>query len=212
MDWDALQLEAKGKGWLVFAMDQAQTPLAKNAITKGTFEGGYCLGLSTTWIKYQYDGENFPTVGDVCDSPPLAAGLVHVAVDIGGDVKNWYQWWARTTTLELMSISDGLRASRDHKPTASFIYSMVTKAYGCYAVSISGPGGAHAVALRHGRDNKMHFFDPNYGHFRVNDHTQLKGFLNWFLTKSDYENQFTSFVGVVGVRPWINFVDAIKAW
>ena len=57
-------------------MDQAQTPLAMNALTKDTFSGGYCLGLCASWCAHMYQGENFPLVGDVCESPPLKAGLV----------------------------------------------------------------------------------------------------------------------------------------
>ena len=78
----------------------------------------------------------------------------------------------------------------------------MTKAYGCYGVTVTGTGGSHAVALRHGRDNRMHFFDANYGHFVVSDHTKLKAFMDWYWAASGYANNFLeSTVAVVGVRP-----------
>lgn len=209
MDWDAVQLEGKSKGYLVFAMDQAQTPLAKNALTKSTFEGGYCLGLCGSWCAHMYRGENFPIAGDVCDSPPLKAGLVQwLAGKI--DNKDWTSAWTQAVTFDFMGISDNLRATRAHKPTASFLHAMATKAYGCYGVTISGTWGTHAIALRHGKDNRMHLFDPNYGHFAVRDHTKLKSMLRWFLAATTYDQNFESFVGVLGIRPAINWTEVMN--
>lgn len=50
MNWDALQRAAKTKGYLVFAMDQAQTPVLTQPGPWGSAYDGYCIGLAATWI------------------------------------------------------------------------------------------------------------------------------------------------------------------
>jgi hypothetical protein len=46
----------------------------------------------------------------------------------------------------------------------------------------------------------MHFFDPNYGHFKVKDHTELKPFLRWFFANTSYTGDYSKHC-VVGIRP-----------
>ena len=60
---------------------------------------------------------------------------------------DWSGWWKVAVTPFNCSLSDGLRASRTTKPTADFLWSIMAQAYGCYGVYLSGPGGAHAIAL-----------------------------------------------------------------
>ena len=206
MDWDSVQTTAKNRRQLVFAMDQAQLPMRKWPIIKQLTEGGFCIGLSVTWIAMQYEGEAFPVDGDVCEWPPFRAVLYQNISKIEGE-PDWTDFWDTAGRPERLRISDGLRAKRETKPTADFIYSIVTKAYGCYGITLARDGGAHAVAMRHGRDNRMHFFDPNYGHFAVADHTKLKAFLTWFLTESGYADRYSKYTGVIGIKPPINPKD-----
>lgn len=206
MDWDSVQTGAKSRGQLVYAMDQAQLPMTKWPIIKQLTEGGFCIGLSVTWIAMQYEGEAFPVSNDVCEWPPFKAIRYQHLAKIEG-VPDWTDYWDTAGRVERLRLSDGLRARRDTKANADFIYSIVTKAYGCYGITLGGETSAHAVAIRHARDNRMHFFDPNYGQFVVADHTKLKAFLNWFFPQTSYPDDLAKMTGVVGIRPPINPKD-----
>jgi len=202
MDWVRLQTEAKAKGQLVFAMRQNQTPAMTQPGPWGTSTDGYCIGLAAAWISLAYQGKNFPTDSNkVCDNPPWQSTMGQTVSDTT-PAKNLTDRWVAAIIPFQMTLSDGLHAKRATMLTGNFIHSIVTQAYGCYGVTVSGTGGAHAVALRHARDNKMHFFDPNYGHFVVSDHTKLKGFLDWYWKASGYDTNFLeSAVRINGVRP-----------
>ena len=210
MEWYQLQRTADTKGELIFAMDQSQTPAMTQPGPWGTTSAGYCLGLAATWISYGYEGKSFPVDGNkVCDNPPWRSTLAQtLAVDSKATATKWEDYWATAAKAFNMRVSDGLRAKRETMLTGNFIHSIVTKAYGFYGVTVTGTGGedgktiTHAVALRHGRDNRMHFFDANFGHFAVKDHTKLKAFMDWFWKESGYDtNYLEKTVGIVGIRP-----------
>ena len=201
MRWNDRQRAARDKGQLVFAMNQAQTPVMTQPGPWGTSTAGYCLGLASIWISWCYQGKSFPVdSAQVCDNPPWQATLSHTVAGID-NATSWMDFWKASIAPFQMTLSDGLRAHRASNPTAGFIHSIVTQAYGCYAVTLTRSGGAHAIALRHGRDNRMHLFDGNNGHFAVRDHTLLKPFLRWYLTDTGYAARYDKGCGVVGVRP-----------
>jgi hypothetical protein len=200
MNWDSTQLAAKAKGQLIFAMDQAQLPIGKVPIISNLTEQGFCLGLSVSWIAKQYDGDDFWHSSQVCEWPPIKAILYQELAGLGPSTA-WTDFWKTGGVLEQLTLSPGLRSWRNTKPTSSHIYSVVTKSYGCYGITLEGSGGAHAVAIRHNPDNRMQFFDPNYGHFAVKNHTVLKDFLRWFLKDTGYYGLFETGHGVVGIRP-----------
>lgn len=201
MDWNDLQKEAKTKGTLVFAMNQAQTPVTTQPGPWGTSFDGFCIGLAAQWMLYCYQKKSFPVDANmVCENPPWQSTLSQTLSDKSG-ATNWVQFWTAAIEPFQMTLSDGLRATRNTAPTASFLHSIVTQAYGCYGVTLEREGGAHAIALRHGTDNRMHLFDANKGHFSVRDHTVLKPFLAWYLKKSGYETKYDKATRIVGVRP-----------
>jgi hypothetical protein len=204
MLWDDVQRTARDRGQLVFAMDQAQTPAMTQPGPWGSSTDGYCIGLAATWISYCYASKTFPVdSAKVCDNPPWRSTLAQTMSDAA--IRTiWTDGWKAATEPFQMTLSSGLRAHRNSKPTAAFIHSIVTLAYGCYGVRLKGSIGAHAIALRHGQDNRMHLFDANYGHFAVRDHSLLKGFLNWYLRATEYDVDFDSECGVIGVRPPIS--------
>lgn len=201
MDWVPLQTAAKGKGQLVFAMRQIQTPAMTQPGPWGTTSAGYCLGLACAWMSYGYAGKSFPVSGQVCDNPPWQSSWAQTAA---GDkpAAEWVDFWKSAIEPFQMRLSEGLRFKREIMLTGNFIHSVVTLAYGCYGVTVTGTGGSHAIALRHARDNKIHFFDANFGHFVVSDHTRLKAFLDAYWVASGYANNFLEkTVAIVGVRP-----------
>jgi hypothetical protein len=201
MDWNDRQRKARDKGQLVFAMRQSQTPAMTQPGPWGTSTDGYCIGLAATWISWCYAGKSFPVdSAKVCDNPPWQSTMSQTLSD-AALVSNWTDFWNAAIGPFQMTLSDGLRARRESNPTASFIHSIVIQAYGCYGVTLERAGGAHAIALRHGRDNRMHLFDANNGHFVVRDHTLLKDFLSWYLKDTGYDARYDKGCGVVGVRP-----------
>ena len=202
MDWVPLQTSAKAKGHLVFAMRQSQTPAMTQPGPWGTSTDGYCIGLASAWISFCYAGKTFPVDSSkVCNNPPWQSTWAQTLSD-GTAAVNWLDFWTSAIIPFKMRLSDGLRARRETMLTGAFIHSIVTQAYGCYGVTVTGTGGSHAVALRHGRDNRMHFFDANFGHFVVSDHTKLKSFLDGYWKDAGYASNFLeSTVAILGVRP-----------
>jgi hypothetical protein len=201
MQWNDLQKTAKARGQLVFAMDQSQTPVMTQPGPWGTATTGYCIGLAAAWISGCYTNTSFPVDGNkVCDYPPWKSTWgQNLSDDSNAD---WIGQWTVVVQPFNMGLSSGLRAYRSSMLTGSFIHSIASKAYGCYGIYVRGTGGAHGIAVRHGRDNRMHFFDANFGHFVVQDHTKLAPFLDWYWPKAGYSPDFLSRgVGIVGVTP-----------
>ncbi len=204
MNWDALQRAARTKGYLVFAMDQAQTPVLTQPGPWGSAYDGYCIGLAATWIAWQYDGKAFPVDGSkVCDYPPWQASKAQNFSDAIKRVQ-WSDGWKAAVGEFQMTPSDGLRAKRDKAATGAFVRSIVSLAYGCYGISIRGSGGAHAIAVRHGRDGRFHLFDSNYGQLAVQGPDAFKTMFDWYWSQTSYPGSMETFCGVVGIKPPIN--------
>ena len=158
MKWDAIQLDAKAKGYLIFGIDQAQTAVLTQPGPWGSAFDGYCIGLAASWISLAYMGKDFPTASDACDNPPWQATQAQNLSDAINRV-DWTDGWKAATSPFQCTLSDGLRAVRNARPTADFLWSIMSQAYGCYGVTLRGSGGAHAIALRHGRDGRYHLFE-----------------------------------------------------
>jgi hypothetical protein len=204
MKWDSVQLAAKSKGHLVFAMDQAQTAVLTQPGPWGSAFDGYCIGLAASWVSLKYQGKNFPIDGaQVCDNPPWQATQ---AQNLSDALKrpDWTDWWKVATEPFQCRLSDGLRGIRAYKPTASFLYAMAAHAYGCYGVYLSGEDGAHAIALRHTRSNRLHIFDPNYFEISAPMGDPAKALLRWFLDQTGYGKEYAKRTGVVGIKPPVN--------
>jgi hypothetical protein len=203
MNWDAVQLAAKAKGVLVFAMDQAQTDVLTQPGPWGSAFDGYCIGLAANWVSLAYKGENFPfDAAQVCDNPPWQGTLAQNLSDAIKRV-DWTDGWKAAVEPLQCHLSPGLRAYQDSKPTAGFLWSIMSLSYGCFGVSLRGGGGAHAIALRHGRDNRYHLFDSNYFHIATKGVDTFKSLLKWYLGASGYDATYTK-AGIVGIRPPIN--------
>lgn len=201
MIWHPLQTEAKTKNYLVCAMSQKQTPVMTEPGSWGTSFDGYCIGLAAIWIAWSYAGKQFPVDRDmVCANPPWQASMSQTLSDTSKP-KDWTGFWKAATAPMHLGLSSGLVALSNTNPTPDFIYDVVTKAYGCYGVSFFRQGGSHAIALRHARDNRMHLFDRNFGHFVILNHTHLKPFLEWYVGATGYGPLYAKGCGVIGITP-----------
>ena len=202
MQWDAIQQVAKNKGVLVFAIDQSQTPPMTQPGPWGDVSKGYCMGLAANWIALAYQGRDFPFANQVCDNPPRQSTMVQ-NIDQSARLIDWVDEWKVVTAPFLCSVT-GLKATRGHLPSAAFICQVVFRAYGCYGVSLNRPGGGHAVAMRNGRDGRLHLFDPNYFHVAMRGPDAFQAFVSWWLQQTGYDKRYTEGAGVVGIRPPIN--------
>ena len=65
-------------------------------------------------------------------------------------------------------------------------------------------GGAHAIALRHGHDNRYHLFDPNYFHVAMKGVDTFKQFVDGYLSDTGYRDKYKKKVGIIGIVPPIS--------
>lgn len=201
MKWNRIQTAAKTKGVLVFAMDQSQTAVLTEPGPWGSAFDGYCIGLAANWISLAYQGKNFPIDGSLaCDNPPWQATESQNLSDAMRSADDAVPWKAAVGPFQ-MTLSDGLRGSRATKPTATFLWAMLSQAYGCYGVTLRREGGAHAIAMRHGKDNRYHLFDPNYFHVVTKSPDAFRSFVRWYLSETGYDARYTKSTYVVGIRP-----------
>jgi len=202
MQWDAVQTGAKTRGNLVYAMDQAQTAVMTQPGPWGEAFDGYCIGLAARWMSLQYQGSDYPY-----DPGTKEYGGTDWRATVGqntefttkntGDVKFW-EWAISPFQLRL---SDGLRLESPGKPSGAAVNLTVTRAYGCYGITLRRDGGAHSIAARHGRDNRFHLFDGNYGHFAAKYADGFKEFLDWYFDKTGYKDRYAKSVMVIGIKP-----------
>jgi hypothetical protein len=202
MNWDWIQRGAKAKGVLVYAIDQAQTPPRTQPGPWGNVDGGYCAGLAANWIALAYQGKDFPFSNLVCDDPPWQATAAQT-VDADAGFTTWVNEWQVIVSYFSCS-ANGLKAEFAGAPTAAFICQAVFRAYGCYGISFRKPGGGHTVAMRNGRDGRLHLFDPNYFHVAAKDPDVFQSFVSWWLDSTEYDQRYTKLTGVIGIRPPIN--------
>ena len=207
MEWNDLQRTARTRGQLVFAMRQSQTPAMTQPGPWGTSTDGYCIGLAATWISRCYAGKTFPVDGDkVCDNPPWNRRMSQTLSDATAARAG------RTSGRRRPSRSSApvRRAARAARNQPDCRLHLLHRDEGLWLLRrhAAAERGAHAIALRHGRDNRMHLFDANNGHFAVRDHTLLKSFLTWFLSTTGYDTRYDQGTCIVGVTPPIGAEDA----
>jgi hypothetical protein len=205
MQWDAVQTEAKTKGNLVYALDQAQTAVMTEPGPWGEAYGGYCIGLAARWMSLQYQGKDYPynpgtQEYDGADWRATVGQNTEFTTKNTGDLKFW-EWAISPFQLGL---SGSLKVESAGKPSGAIINLAVTHAYGCYGITLRREGGAHSIAAENARDNRFHLFDGNYGHFVANSANSFKNFLDWYFDKTGYKNRYTKSVLVIGITPPIN--------
>jgi hypothetical protein len=202
MQWDGLQTTARDRGWLVYAVDQGQTAPLTQPGPWGDIRAGYCLGLAATWVSLQYQGMDLSFTAQVCDYPPWQATMAQNVYQNSttGNRLDDYQLALKPYACVL----SGFKAERRHPPSASFFCQVAFQAYGCYGIIMEGSIGAHAVAMRNGRDGKMHLFDANYFHLAVQNPSQFQSAVDWWLDKSGYAKGLEKVSYIFGIKPPIH--------
>ena len=165
-------------------------------------QNGYCIGLAANWIALAYQGQDFPADNMECDNPPWQATMAQT-IDVDTPFTDWVDEWNHVLA-PFSCAPTGIKAKRDHLPSAAFICQVVFRAYGCYGITMRRPGGGHAVAMRNGRDGRLHLFDGNYFHVAMKGPDKFQAFVSWWLQQTGYGQRYTVFTGVVGIKPPVN--------
>jgi hypothetical protein len=202
MNWNQIQRDAKAKGALVYAIDQTQTIPWTQPGPWGAIHNGFCIGLAANWIALAYQGKDFSSSNQECDDPPWQSTMAQT-IDMNAGFSGWVNEW-QLVTAPFNCNPTGLKAERAGLPSAAFICQVVFRAYGCYGVTFRRPGGGHAVAMRNGRDGRLHLFDANYFHVAVKGPDKFQSLVSWWLKQTGYDQRYSTYTGVVGIKPPIN--------
>ncbi len=208
MQWSAMQLTAKQKGWLVYAINQSQTAPLTQPGPWGSAYDGSCIGLAAEWASLMYHGQDFPFSNQVCDNPPWQSTMAQNLSDSSAS-PDQLGFWKSALTPFACSMTGFNAVRRNHAPSAAFFCQVAFQAYGCYGITMVGPGAAHAVAMRNGKDG-MHLFDANFFHLRISDPSIFQAAVDWWLSTppyagvSSYAATFTTESYVFGIKPPIH--------
>jgi hypothetical protein len=218
MVMNQLQAEADKRGFLVYALTQANTaPLAADA--KGNRapgpwgalgsvpNDGYCAGLATRWIALRYAAYDFPfnRTTKICQSPDWQSTRdQHIVVEEWNDPSKRFPTQFKAAYAQY-GLQLNLGAVIDF-PTAMngvILRRVGQAAKGCHCIYIEGTGGAHAVAMMNEGSMGWRFFDANHGHFRLPSAAAFQEFIDWFMDRSGYtQNQLLSQqVATVHINP-----------
>jgi hypothetical protein len=202
MIWSDIQKAAKAQGVLVYAINQKQTVPRTQPGPWGAIQKGYCLGLCCNWVALAYQGKDFAYAQQVCEDAPWQATMAQ-NIDQDAPEGDWIDDWKIGTGVFNCAVS-GLKAERRGRPSAAFICQVVFRAYGCYGITLVREESTHVIAMRNGRDGRLHLFDGNYFHVALKDPCAFQSFVDWYLTETGYDQRYTVLTGVTGIRPPIN--------
>lgn len=214
MPMNDLQTEADQRGFLIYAMNQANTPpLAKVANGEpapgpwGAVYEGYCAGLATRWIALRYAMYDYPfdRATKMCTLPDWQATRdQNIVIDEWADPKLRFPTQFKAPFAQY-GLQLNLGAVIDF-PTAMngvLLRRVGLAAEGCHCIYLAGKGGAHAVAMMNEGKQGWRFFDANFGHFRLPSGPAFESFIDWFMDKSGYNQQqfLSEHVATVHINP-----------
>lgn len=181
--------ESRRDGELVYSCDQSQTPVLTQPGPWGSAYDGFCAGMAIRWLKLQMQGQDYAfdprtlkmselpyhavirqnTVDSTWAKSEYEAAITEAGLRVAPNVEKW---------------SGGMNVDR---------MGAIAAADGFYLLYLRG-NGAHAVAAwSSGKGSNVHFFDANYGHFRISGGTEyFKKWFAWFFSASGYKAQFNA--------------------
>jgi hypothetical protein len=192
MQWDSVQTTARDAGYLVYAMDQAQTAPMTQPGPWGAAYDGYCQGMAVRWIALRLAGSDFPfdagtQVYEATDWKATAIQTIYQNQDKSGELEHWQ----KATHAHYLSVSDGLQLSRNNRASGAFVNLLMTRSTGCYGISLKGQGVGHAIAAQNEDGKTFRLFDANYGHFSAPSADIFKQFLDWYFEATGYDQRFS---------------------
>lgn len=186
------------KGELVYAMSQRRTDPIQTPGPWGKVHGGYCLGLATEWLAFRGNGGDFDynQRKRVFDAPVWKATMyqniqsqqpgVPVPTLLGDNLSQKIVAPIRAANMVVTDVTDQNRVD------APSIRLATTRLRGYrYLVALFSNTGGHAVAIHHDDQGRVHFFDPNYGHFNYRSPDRFEKWLRYFLKRTHYGAHYT---------------------
>jgi len=202
MQWNYVQTEAKKQRYLVFAMDQSQTPVMTQPGPWGKAHSGFCAGCAVYWIALRYIEADF-----AFDRTTLEV--------------NMPDWW----TTRDQNVFDDMYARDEFPLNLNYPFSlysltvnlgMVTckssalsgemltgagQATGCYYIALRKPQGGHAIAMQNLGGGKWRLFDANYGEFFTECDQDFVDFVDWYAGNTGYRTEYAETTRIVGINP-----------
>ena len=174
--WDRVQTWANDEDWVVYAMDQGQTPVLAD-INPGKEEesapgpwgvasDGFCVGLAMRWIGLRYKGQDYP----YNPRTRVANGEFWEATrdqNISRSTPGPWPSRFRTVMGQYGAPVDLKRCAEKRVPvSAKLLTEAIAAGDGLYYFELRREGGAHALAIE-SEGGRYHLFDSNEGHFLV---------------------------------------------
>jgi hypothetical protein len=200
MKWDAVQTEAKKKGWLTYAMDQAQTDVMRQPGPWGNAYSGFCAGCVVRWIALRYGGADyaFDSRTQVVEMPDWRATRdQNVYEDASGDFPDQL---APAFAQYGLTLNKGQVTKQKAVATGAMLRTAGSAATGCYYISLRSGSGGHAVSMQNEGGGKWRFFDANYGAFRRNSDKGFEEFIDWYMKATGYATKYTEATRIAGVN------------
>lgn len=200
MQWDAVQTAARDAGYLVYAMDQSQTDAMTMPGPWGNAYSGYCQGMAVRWAWLRYQGRDFPydTTAKVYAATDWQATAIQNIYE-DQSKSDEADHWVKACAAYHLSVSEGLQLTRMNRPSGAFVNLMLTRAEGCYGISLKREGGGHAIAAQNEGGKTFHLFDANYGHFVASGADTFKDFLDWYFEATGYEDRYKKATFICGI-------------
>jgi len=214
MHWDDVQKDARDAGYLVFAMDQAQTPVMTEVGPWGNAYSGFCAGCVVCWIGLRYGGSDFafdPGTREVRMPDWRTTRDQNVYEDAPGDFPDQL---VPAFAQYGLTLNRGRLTRKTEAPTGTILKSAGLAGEGCYYISIRRADGGHAIAMQNMGKAGWRLFDANYGEFTAKDDNQFDTFVTWYMDATNYDTKYTAATRIIGINPppYVNagFSSAIR--
>lgn len=205
MNWNTVQTEAKEKGYLIFAMSQAQTPVMTQPGPWGAAYSGFCAGLATRWIALRYVGEDFRYDRKTleCEMPDWQSTRDQTLyeIDLAKDGADFPKEYKKTFGVYGLFLNDGLVTKMSVAVSGAILRQAGETKPVCYFIEMRRAGGGHAIAMEHIPRGGWRMFDANYGEFKMNDAAAFETFMTWYLHRTGYGARYDTAINIVGVNP-----------
>ena len=187
MAMDPLQIRARNKSELVYAMRQKDTVMSREPGPWGDIRRGFCAGLAMRWIWLRYQNRDyaFDPASLELDMPDWEATRdQNILLDIHAAQHFTMNQW--TNLYDQMARSCGMSLNKDRileryaSATGEMLCQALEAGPGCYMINMYGYSG-HAVAMQREAGDVFRFFDANRGEFVLRG---LRRFGAFLLTQS----------------------------
>ena len=206
MSMDEVQLRARGKGELVYAMRQKDTVMSREPGPWGDIRRGFCAGLAMRWIWLRYGDRDyaFDPASLELDLPDWEATRdQNILLDIHTahkfELNQWRELYDKMAQASGMSLNKGRTLERHLTATGEMLRHAAEAGTGCYLINMYGASG-HAVAMQRESGDVFRFFDANRGEFILRGGQRFTGFMDEYMTEV-YKGRFSGLTCVAFINP-----------